>query len=299
MLEEFRKLQLAQKAKVRSDRLHGINGVLPLLCQHTSLCQTVKEIQTVPEYCNLQIIQIGHWTACPFVYDFELLVGTPGDILVVTVLDGSITDLIEWAPRDSHVKQKSVVDYKQQFIWHIIETFKDRLFQAGCPPTAKQVGTHVYLWPSQDFILRQKAFTQKSCIAWHLLVKERIVPKKSLPSVYFAYKDRDYWALNYNDTHCPSNKAEAKLGLSYDLCDTCISALDTGIPIPQKGQTIAHVQPPPVQEQLVHEQLVQKQAPRTIKKKRTHSVCSDDTVALDVTLKEYPDCLSLDEFFTS
>jgi hypothetical protein len=289
-MQAFCELHLKQKTKVRNDRKQGINGVLPFFCQHASLCKTTEALHGSQQSVLLsqQMIQIGHWTACPFVFNNELIIGQPGDTVFVTnLIPRSIERLIEWAPNDNHkeptgARPNGLVNP----VWQPLDNTSGLLFSPGVPPDATKLTMDVYSWPSRKYLIRQKATCEPSLIAWHLSLQRPLQKGPFLFSELFIYRNRDYWALKVNDTHCPTNKEEFKLGPCTDMCPRCACALN--------GQSLVANDPANDAANITTNDTLIKKTISTSKMRIRSD--SNATEALDVTMRDVPLCLSLHEF---
>ena len=214
------------------------NGIVPIFCRHESLCPTVRELPLVQQrfhLANFQIIQVGHWTACPYVYPDWLLFGhqynqgLQGAICLVTELvPNSFEALVELGLPNTCSTANAFCE-RNAFVWQVLKGHHQVV-----PCTSKWIpkfGSQVYAWPIQDYVFRQKPSRVPGSLAWHLLVPKQTYRYK--PSAYFQVHDRDYWANNVDDTFCPSNKSELKKPPVQDLCQECCKALDGGFDQPK------------------------------------------------------------------
>lgn len=221
--------QLTQKTFKRTTPSYGCNGVVPVSCNHESLCTTVSSLCMT----RGQIVQIGHWSSCAAVYADALSIGNPWRPsfldeaqLVCTLLTPGSERLFVLSPKPhASLLTCSSERHRQRedLVW----------FQVKCPDTwtclqVSGVTRHsetVYSWPASMFLVKQLVSTAPCAVAWHLVFNSVVYKSSPMPSEFFSWHDRDYWAKSVDDIHSPANRLELKSG-RQEICQQCKNALD-------------------------------------------------------------------------
>lgn len=200
-VDEFVTSQLKQTRFRKADPgMEGINGVAPDRSWHFSLCMTRR---LMGQHAAGQVLQIGHWLACRFVYDKEAVsIGNPssardflkGAIVVATELvPGSAAMLFETAPAGPYNNRDNtrIMRERADLIWYpVVPT--NATWTPGPPASCTEYAQdekRAFAWPAQDFFIRQKKCAQPAGVAWHLL----------LPYARFG-ATQDYYTLRVGHT---------------------------------------------------------------------------------------------------
>jgi hypothetical protein len=221
IISQFSDAHLRQKSFKRATPSHGCNGVLPVSSHHPSLCKTLDLLGACA-----QIVQIGHWCQCPAVYSDALAIGNPWfpsyldtARLVCTILEPGSHELVQVCARP-HASLMSCSSERHRLrtdlVWFQVAV------EASWTPLPS--GRDVFTWPVTDVLVKQVPCVPGK-VAWHLVFDTVVFRGPRLPSEYFSWRDRDYWANCVDDIHSPANRAELKQGFQ-DVCARCTRALD-------------------------------------------------------------------------
>jgi len=299
-MQHARLIHATQERPIRALKAQGANGVLPVASDHSTLCQTVAAIKasslsTLPVG---QVIQVGHWTACPWVYSEALSFGNPrhrghleGAYAILTELEpGSAASLLETSPFGPATFSNEYQMERSDLVWHSVRPVSPE-WTPGLPKGSIALNNHTFAWPVSTCFFRQRQISGHSglivpgrgsgAIAWHLLLVRPLVPEVKA-SVYFKHRDTTYWNDGFVDHHCPVFKYERELG-PQDICQECTYALDA---VWEPKQPEAAQQAPLQQAPLQQASLQQAPAP-------------SQPIQAPLQQALLQSKLSLDEFFTS
>lgn len=166
---------------VRRNR-SGCNGVLPWQCLHESLCRTRECLAQG----GGQVLQIGHWVACPSVPDQAVSLGNPmygslisdtATLVATELVPGSMDALVSWSQAATVLDLPGVKLQRERtdMLWYPVPS--SAAWQRGAPADALQTtcadGLKVFSWPAKDYFLKQVAQSSPFAIAWHLILNDR------------------------------------------------------------------------------------------------------------------------------
>ena len=212
-------------------------GVLPVYCNHESLCKTREAITTT----WAQMIQIGHWTSCNRWLTSCYCIGNyemntfDGSLLVLTELVPGSADLMMSAKRPPYATNTSTkrlrhktyqsfvpdIAFRQkELVWFPV-TLEEREYNPCFPEfingpprflsSFKEYNLpnncKVFTWASNEALIQQVqgptgiGFTSgPKTISWHLLLPKKMYHGYGpiVPSMLFS-NHRNYWAETINN----------------------------------------------------------------------------------------------------
>jgi hypothetical protein len=227
-IETLAKQQIMQK-RVKKASKTNIHGILPMYCQHSSLClfrNTAKAKLNLHEY---NVFQVGHWTSCKYVWPFlhSLLthevyheVQSESRIALTELIPHSLEALIDLS---EHVDIKAFQDIQTPgmkrdppFVWQSFDAHKVK-------PTWKAPieGSPTIILPINHFIRQKPVHDDKVyVVVFHILVPKRL-SKFSMPLEHFVQHNYSFWSNSMTDIALPENSFEASLP-SEKLCADCL-----------------------------------------------------------------------------
>jgi len=208
----------------------GSNGIIPVFCDHESLCKTVSSLPSLSILVGKRILQVGHWASCKFVDQDVLTFGNTVhrhklfkiDYVVLTeCTTGAINALVEFYQYQTFNIQR----YNRDYVIFENVTLRKKKLQDSFQKAAVQYNNGIFVFKPDSYFVQQKICDGNHKIAWHLIVSEFSANLLHNPSAFFEMHDRDYWAMCINDRLCPKNTLELALP-KQTLCNTCTAALN-------------------------------------------------------------------------
>lgn len=217
-----RSLHLQQAKALKSTAYapaQGANGVVPLCCWHDSLHALVNAPWFQENFGGSRVIQLGHWTACPWVYDAGFKwCGKSSDVVCFT--EASVGDLerlvMAREPRNLKLTTRdlAVKTFNWTSLTNSIESNQSRIF-------FDTSGLRTLVAPAH-LVFRELASSVPSAVAIHVITTGTV----HNASEYWKFHDSAYWSKDIIDVFTPANVLERQQLVKDELCDLCRARVD-------------------------------------------------------------------------